>query len=213
MRRTVKVTSAPASSPVSLAEVKAWLRIDTSDEDALLASLIGAATDAAEQYTRRAFINQTIRLTVDLASSRLDDMLGDGVYDLPVSALFGDMPQVIELPRPPVSSITSVTTYNTAGTSSTFASSNYSLNADGTRLYLNQGCSWPSDLRPIAACEILYVAGYGASASSVPQAIKTAILMHIAHLYESRGVCDGAVPAGCANLLRQYRIMDGLAYG
>ncbi|MBN9265961.1 MAG: phage gp6-like head-tail connector protein [Hyphomicrobium sp.] len=109
MRRTVTLVTGPSVEPVTLDELKAWAKIDSADEDALLTSLIAAARDAAEQYLRRALITQTVRLTLDLDGRGID--LPEGVYDLPVSAIYGGLPTVVELPRPPVSSVTSVVTY------------------------------------------------------------------------------------------------------
>jgi hypothetical protein len=208
MRRTVKVVTAPAIEPITLGEVKTWAKIDGTDEDALLTAAITAAREAAEQYLRRSLITQTLRLTLDLEGSGLSDRLREGVYDLPVSAIYGGLPNVIELPRGPTQAITSVVTYDLDDTSSTFATSDYSLNADGSRLVLAYGASWPSNLRAVAACAITYTAGYGDTASSVPQAIRTAILMHVQTMYDGRMICE--MPPPCEAQLRKYRIMDAL---
>jgi hypothetical protein len=207
MRSLVLVTG-PTSEAISASEAKAWARLDGSDDDALIEQLIGAATHSAQEYLRRSLISQTWKLTLDLGGSDLDRMLGDGTYDLPVTALYGGLPQIIPLPKGPVSSITSVVTYDLDNTSSTFASSSYRVDNSGDRLVLNYGAIWPSNLRPQSACEVTYVAGYGA-ASSVPQPIKTGLMIHVATLYEQRGQCDDptAVPASAKQLYNQYRII------
>jgi len=209
MRRTAKVITAPATEPVTLGEAKAWTKVDGSEEDPLLTSLITAAREAAEQFLRRCLISQSVRLTLDLERSGLD--LGEGVYDLPVSALYGGLPSVIELPKAPVQSITSVTTYDTADTSAVYSSANYRLNSDGNRLVLGSSATWPSNLRPVGACEVVYVAGYGATGSSVPQSIRNAMLMHIKAMYDGRDTCD--MPENCQRLLRPFRVLDSLAHG
>lgn len=208
MRSLVPVTP-PSNEPVSLADAKAWARIDTADDDAMVTTLIAAARTAAEEYLRRSLVTQTWKLTLDLTCSEFGNRYSDGVYDLPVSALYGGLPTSIPLPKGPVQSITSVTTYDTANTSSVFASSNYRVDASGDRLILNSGAIWPSSIRPQAGCEILYVAGYGTSAD-VPQPIRQGILIHVASLYEQRGMCDDAMglPAGTKQLYGPYRVMD-----
>lgn len=208
-RRTVQLVTAPAAEPVTLAEAKAWAKIDASDDDALLVALVAAARESAENYLRRSLISQTLRLTIDQAPSGVEDCLGEGVYDLPSTILTGGLPKVIELPKGPVQSITSVTNYALDDTASVFASGSYSLNTD--RLVLGYGATWPSGLRATAACAILYVAGYGDTGSSLPQAIRTALLMHIQRMYDGRVVCD--MPEGCVRLLKPYRVLDGLAHG
>lgn len=211
-RRTVRVTTAPSLEPVTLAEVKSWAKVDSTDDDALLQELLTAARISAEEYTRRSFISQTLRLTLDLSGSGLDSALGEGVYELPHTELYGGLPRVIELPKPPAVSITSVTTYNTSGTSAAYASTNYYLNTHGNRLALYDTAVWPSPLRALGACEVVYVAGYGNAAADVPAPIRTAIKMHTAKMYDERLLCD--LPDGCRMLLGQYRVMDGLsAYG
>jgi hypothetical protein len=207
MRSLVLVTG-PTAEPITTSEAKSWARIDDSTEDPIVEQLIGAATLAAEEYLRRSLISRTLKLTLDLEAGDLDG-LGDGVYDLPVIAIYASLPQSIPLPKGPVSSITSVVTYDTANASSTFDSSNYRVDAAGDRLVLNYGCIWPSGLRPQSAVEITYVAGYGSKSTDIPQPIKTALMIHVASLYEQRGQCEDAadIPPGARQLLDRYRIL------
>ena len=57
----------PAMAPVGVEEVKAHLRIDTADEDAVIAGLVRAATDMAEAFTGRWLIARDF--TADLAAT------------------------------------------------------------------------------------------------------------------------------------------------
>ncbi len=54
----------PGEEPVTLAEAKAWCRIDSTDDDALLAALITAARLQVESATGRALVTQSWRLTL-----------------------------------------------------------------------------------------------------------------------------------------------------
>lgn len=204
MTTALALITPPSKDVISLAEMKAWAKIDHNEEDALLASIITAATESAEQFTNRSLLTQTWRLTLDLHATRTYDNLPGGVYDLPVTALYGGLPDVISLPRLPLQSVTSVTTYNTANTGTVFASSNYYVDTANGRIVLNQSSLWPSNLRNRSACVIDYVAGYGDSSSSVPQAIRTAILMHAQKMYDGRIICE--MPESCERLLRQYKV-------
>jgi hypothetical protein len=197
---------------VTLAELKSWARIDDDSDDSTLSQLISAARQAAEEYLRRSLISQVWLLTLDLSGNDLARGLGDGIYDLPVTALYGDLPRRIDLPKGPPQSITSVVTYDLTNAASTYDPANYRLDRAGSRLILNFGAIWPAGVRPGAGCEITYVAGYGDQPSSVPQAIRTGILIHAASLYEQRGMCDDAmeIPPGAKKLYSPYRIMGRL---
>lgn len=204
LRSSLALVTAPATEPVTTAEAKAWARIDGTDDDAVIAGLIVTARQATEEYLRRSIISQTWKLTLDLSCSGLRD-LPEGVYDLPMTALYGGLPRTIPLPKGPVVSITSVVTYDLSNTASTYATGNYRVDASGDRLVLNYGAIWPNTIRPQAGCEITYVAGY----TTVPQPIKTAIMIHVASLYEQRGMCEDpmALPPAVQSLLGRYRIM------
>ena len=59
--QSLKVTAAPASEPVSLTDLKTWLRIDWTDDDAWLSLLIQDARAWVESHTSRALITQTLQ--------------------------------------------------------------------------------------------------------------------------------------------------------
>ena len=63
-RSLVRATE-PASNPVTLAEAKLHLRIDNTDDDTLIASLITAATRWAEDYCDRTFCNTQLTMRLD----------------------------------------------------------------------------------------------------------------------------------------------------
>ena len=57
------ISTPPIVEPVSLDQVKAWLKVDWDTEDALIETLISAAREKCEQYTNRAFVSQGITET------------------------------------------------------------------------------------------------------------------------------------------------------
>lgn len=162
----LRVTTPATVNPVSLAEAKDHLRVTGDDENSLIVNLIKAASEAARQITRRQFVNATY--TLDLP-------------DFPS----GD----IELEFPPLSSVTSVKYYDVANDQQTLsASTDYEVDTYSTpgRIVLRVNESWPDVYDRALPVTIVYVAGYGAAASSVPEPIRQAILLLVGHLYENR---------------------------
>jgi uncharacterized phiE125 gp8 family phage protein len=186
----LKRTVGPTSEPVTLTEAKAHMRVDISDDDTLISSLIQAAREYIEDATHRALITQTWRLSMD---------------QWPCS-------DEILLPRPPLASVSSITYTNNANATTTLSSSVYSVDTDSEpgRVKLVYGEDWPSDtLATTSPIKVTYVAGYGA-ASAVPQQFKQAILMLVAHWYENRetsmaGTIIRDVPFSVAALINLNR--------
>jgi len=56
---------APPIEPISLDEVKTFLRVETGDDDALIAALIAAAHLHIESQTQLALVTQSWRLVFD----------------------------------------------------------------------------------------------------------------------------------------------------
>lgn len=157
----------PDVEPVSTAEAKSWSRIDTSADDTLIGTLITGARLRFESDARRSCITQTWEYYLDRFPS--DD-------------------EAIELPRPPVQSVSSITYTDENGDSQTWSSSDYSLDSvsQPARVYPAYDETYPETQDIRNAVKITYVAGYGDAGSDVPQDVRNAILMLVAHWYEHR---------------------------
>ena len=157
------LVSAPAEEPVTVTEAKAHLRVDDTNSDTLITSLIVAAREYAETFTRRALITQTW------------DWIADG------------FPGTIVLPLPRLVSVTSITYIDSDGNSQTLAASTYTVDTDSEpgRIVPAFGKSWPVTRAVFNAVTVRFVAGYGAAAA-VPQTIKQAMLLLIGHWYDHR---------------------------
>ena len=158
-----------ASEAVTLDEVKTYLRIDGTDYDAILTPLIKSVRQLAEKITGRDFINKTWKTYLDYFPSC----------------------EEIEIKKSKLQSINSIQ-YYTNGVLTTLASSVYYITDEDSysSIYLVDGQSYPLvDCRK-QAVEIVFVSGYGASASDVPQALKQAMITHIAYLFENSGDCS-----------------------
>ena len=200
------VVTAPVDTPVSLAELKAHLRVDNDTEDPLLTAMIRGAAGTAELYLGRSLITQTLRLSLDRWPA--------GQTDVP----WANGPRIVELARPPVQSIVSITTYDDDDQPSVVDMGVYRLangSNDRARLVLRKGQAWPTGLRANDAIEIDYVAGYGNSSADIPEPIRQGLLALIGFWFEHR---DGAawetalppLPIGAVSFWRPYRLM-GLA--
>jgi uncharacterized phiE125 gp8 family phage protein len=178
----LQIVTPPAVEPVSLAEAKAHLRVDTTDDDSLIKSLIIAARAYCENYTGRQFITATLKLTLDGFPDALDknDLAGDGGYVIKDDAIL--------MPRPRLISVTGITYIDMAGATQTLSSSVYKVDTqrEPGRLGLAYNQTWPIARDEINAVAITFAAGYGASANDVPQTVKQAMLLLIGHWYENR---------------------------
>ena len=72
----MKVIVQPSTEPITVAQAKAWLRVDYDTDDSLIEVLITSARTKAEHHTNRAFIEQTIS-EVTAAESELRLSVGD----------------------------------------------------------------------------------------------------------------------------------------
>ncbi len=205
----LSVTTAPSTTPITLAEAKSFLRIDTSDDDTLINTLIGAARNFAEEYTGRTLINTTYKLSLD-GFVEDDIPIKEGLYQAPYMNFYK---RYIPLPRPPLVSVTHVKTFTDDDTESTFASSKYYVDTQRNpgRVVLRDGETWATSLRVANAVEITYIGGYGSATSDVPQAIKVGMREHITYLYEHRGEVEPNLanfPIIAKQLYQPYRVLS-----
>lgn len=164
MHESNVLVTAPTSDPVSLETTKAHLRVETMEDDALIASQITRATQYVEGRQRRQLMQATYRYCLDW------------------------FPNMIEVPLSPLSSVTSLKYYDTDGVLQTLVEdTDFEVDTDAEpgRIVPWYGEVWPSTRQRTKAVQLTYVAGY-ASAATVPEPTKQAILLLVGHWYENR---------------------------
>ena len=160
------LATAATKEPGSLADVKAHLRVDITDDDAYIAGLEEAVrTNLERQYTT-AFVTQTWDWYLD-----------------------GFPGSEFRLPLWPAQSVTSIKYTDEDDNESTYSSANYLVDTIGkpARVTLKTSASWPSDtLKESNAVVVRFVAGYGDNAADVPAPVRQAIKLLVGDLYENR---------------------------
>jgi uncharacterized phiE125 gp8 family phage protein len=181
-------TVAPAAFPVSLAEVKAHLRVDDdlTADDALISAYLLSAVERAEAETRRSLISATWEMG-------LDGFPGNG--------------EPIRLPQGRVQSVTSITYAATDGTQATWSADHYDadLKMEPARIVPAYNETYPSTRDVINAVKVTYVAGYGDDPADVPEMIRLAILNLAAFYYDHRGMVE-EIPGWVKPLLFPYKV-------
>jgi uncharacterized phiE125 gp8 family phage protein len=160
------VVSTPATSePVSIQEAVRQLRLGTdSEEEAIVKDMITASRRYLENYLGISLASQSLRYTTD------------------------EFPEVLKLPRGPVTSITSLQYYDTDGTQQAMNVSTdiiKDLDSVPARVTPLSDASWPDTEVRVNAVEAVYVAGY--TSTNIPENLKAAILAGVSYFYDNRG--------------------------
>lgn len=193
-RGSEKLVNVPTQEPVTIDTVKGHLRIDVDDDNALLERYLKAARRSLENELHHAFFTQTWDYALD---------------EPPCYSA------AILLPRAPVQSVTSVTSYDTSNTPTVFSSSSYFVDTVGQpgRVALNTGFTWPAPsngLRDTNAIIVRYVCGYTAP-ELVPEDLVAALLLWTAGLYQRREPVSAerlyAIPEYIECLVSDYRLV------
>lgn len=181
---SLQLIAPPSAEPVSLPDMKLYLRIDGTTYDTLLTALLGAARDYAQRRQRRAYLTQTWELTLDA---------------------FPPMP--IELPYSPLATVSSIKYVDSAGAETTVSSSNYVVDTSSTpgRVALKSDYSWPGvTLREVGGFKLRYTCG-ASTAALVPDTTLLAIKGFVAHRFENPE--DASVPEWINILLDLHKVV------
>ena len=187
------LVTAPLIEPVTLTEAKNHMRVELDEDNTLIEGLIVAARQHAERFLKRQLITATWKLELDAFPAN-----------------------EIRVPLPPMQSSTEAFTMtvkyvNTEGTQTTWDSGEYDVDvrAEPGRIRPAYGYTWPSIRSQINAVEVNYQAGYGDAVTDIPEGIRLAIKILVAHWYENRQVVSGlqtnTIPLGAESLLWQDR--------
>jgi uncharacterized phiE125 gp8 family phage protein len=162
---------------VTMSEAQAFLRIETGEEEAVLAGLIRSASGLCE-----AFLSQVV-------------IARDFVCELPASGCWE------RLPIGPVRSITEVEGVDPSGTATPLTSAGYAVDIDSAsegwvRVYRAEG---------VARVRVAGSAGIADDENGVPEPIRQGVLRLVAHLFTARDGDGGEPPAAVTALWRPYR--------
>jgi len=187
--RAVYVSATPAPPQTIEMSVAFVMQELTTDLDNTIDSILIASRQWCEQFTRRAFITQAWKVTLD------------------------SWPDTIYLPRPPAINVSSIKYYDIDGNQQTLSTDVWDsdIQAEPGRVYRAYGQSWPSIQGKENAIEVNYTAGYGDAASDVPDAIKLAIMMRAANIFDAPEGTTIQVPGNLTtveNILWPYRVLD-----
>lgn len=180
----LRLITPPAVEPVTLDEVKAHLRVDTTATDANLAILIAAARediDGPAGWLGRAIVTQEWELSFD---------------GFPTCG--------IAIPLAPLQTVSSVTYDDDAGDEQTIDAGDYVVDTTTIPPRITSTTSWPTiGTNP---ARVRFVAGYG-DVDAVPNKIKAAIMLHTEILYDRpEGAQLAALERARDSLLEKIRI-------
>jgi len=178
-------TTQPAEEPITLAEAKLHLRVDHADEDAYITGLITAARIMCEQRTGRTLITSGWTVRAD------------------------DFTDVLELPDPPLASVTSVSYVDVYGDTQTIGSTDYRVDTHSEPCRVVPVTEWPIADDRINSVTVVYVAGYG-NAAAVPQPLKQWIKLAVGDMYENRTASDRPMGTAAPTASVPHSFVDGL---
>ena len=163
--------SAATTAALELAAAKRHLNVSSTADDTYIGELVDSATRWLQDRCNRVFVWQTRTLKMDdFADKRY-------VHN-----------RVIYPRRSPLKSVTSIKYVDTAGTTTTLASTDYVAGTGDCpgRISEAMNATWPAVQGDADNVTITYVAGHTSAAASVPAHVKHALRMVVGHWYRNR---------------------------
>ena len=153
-----------ATEPVTRAEATLFMRYTGSLQNDVVDSLIVAATRIVQNWCSTQLVNATYEYYTDQFCNEMPISIG------------------------PISSFTMLEYQDADDTEQTLATTVYGtdLISPVNKVYLKEGQTWPATRQNPNAVKMTFVAGYGATASDVPEHYKTAIKMLVSDMFEHR---------------------------
>jgi len=190
LQHRIQLVTAPTAQPIDIADAKAHLRVEHSDDDVLIDNLIKTAI---------AFVD-------------VKGALGKAMISQTWREWYAPNPTQIVVSLGPVQSVSAIKYYDANNTLQTDTLSNYLVLGTSTRTTVKpkSGYNWPTSFVRDDAIAIEYVIGYGSSQTDVPATIKQALLMLVSHYYENReneliGTISKTMPFGFEDLINIER--------
>lgn len=169
--------------PVSVADVKAWLKVETTEDDALIEGLIGAAASAIETEASICLTEQPVR-------------------QQPVAGFPRSATAMIRLWKAPVTEVTAITYLPSDGGEALPMTGYRLVEGRAGGILPAAGEAWPDGLSGAGTVTIDYVAGY--AADELPAVLVQAVKLLVGHWYGNRGEAGGGIPEWLLPMLRPF---------
>lgn len=180
------LVAGPAVEPVTLEEMRAYLRLDGPQEDDLVTTLIKAARLLVEAQARLILIEQSWRLVLDRWPAD----------------------RILRLPLAPIIAVDAISLLDGAGTVTVASSDLYRVEAAGDPARIVLGAGMPDPVRSAGGIRIDLRAGFGTDPTAPPAPPVQAVRLLVARWFENRGdaaLADGGLPSDVAALIGPYR--------
>jgi uncharacterized phiE125 gp8 family phage protein len=191
---SIKRTTDTSTEPITVSEAKAHLRVDTTDDDSYITSLIKVARQSAEISLRRSLgVNQ--------------------VYQVAYKT-YPTVQRKLRIPNPPFISISSLKYFDLSNTEHTVSSDNLVVDSTGdTNAFVAIKSSTifqEISFEKIAPVVLTYTAGYS-DVADIPQPIIQGMYLLLSHYYDTREPISYtgtpiAIPRSVDFLFNQYKV-------
>lgn len=185
----LQVLEAPSGDVLLVQDAKDHLGLNSSDHDAKLPDLIAAAESQAATFTGRQFLRARYGVVLDR------------------------WPCAIELPRPPLISVDTITYVDGAGSTQTLASNQYVVDTSGLLATIRPayGVTWPVPRLQASAITVAFTCGYATTGASVPRWARTGIKLLLEDLFDEQPndlslAKTSMVREAALRILRPYKV-------
>lgn len=221
---SLQTITPPTVEPVSLAEMKLYLRVDNAAEDAEITEMITDAREWVEERTNRRLVEQTVKWVLDLDWHRQGIIVPEQEESFRVPERYADKlirnglwlihQPTLRFPVAPVTAVSAMT-YRVGGTDVDYPDLAQVRTEFEGRIIFSPWALPPLPDEQVGALSITATCGYGPAAADVPGRYKRAIRLLCGHWYENRGlyimpngpgrIVPNEMAAGLTDLLRQDR--------
>jgi uncharacterized phiE125 gp8 family phage protein len=186
-----RVTVDQANELWTTSEVKNYLKVDDSTDDALIATMLKAARQAVESRQNISTLTKTIVQKLERFPSS---------YKVAT-----DYENVIKLLVYPVVNVSSITYLDENGVLQTLAQNLYEV--DTYRGIIGEAVDqdFPDTYLSLNDVTITYTAGFGTAATDCPSDIRIAVLKLIANMYDNRGDSVYKMPTASDVMLNRHK--------